>query len=189
MPLVAGHRLGHYAIVAFIGEGGMGEVYRARDLRLRRDVAVKILQASDVQADQWARFEREAHSASALSHPNICTVHDLGEAEGRPYLVMELVDGVTLRHAIESGTLDQSSIVPLAVEIADALEAAHSQNIVHRDVKPANVMITRRGHAKVLDFGLAKLAAEAATGHSATMEPLTAAGAVVGIPSFFHRKC
>ncbi len=184
MRLQAGTRLGHYEIVAFIGKGGMGEVYRARDLSLRREVAVKVLQSSEVNADSWSRFEREAHSASALNHPNICTVHDLGEADGQPYLVMELVDGVTLRQAIENRTLDSASVVPLAIQIADALEAAHARNIVHRDVKPGNVMITGRGHVKVLDFGLAKLAAGATTGHTATIEPLTAAGSVVGTPQF-----
>ncbi len=189
MRLAAGTRLGHYEIVDFIGQGGMGEVYRARDLKLRREVAVKVLQSSEVDADSWSRFEREAHSASALNHPNICTVHDLGEADGQPYLVMELVDGVTLRQAIENRTLDPASVVPIAIQIADALEAAHARNIVHRDVKPGNVMITGRGHVKVLDFGLAKLAPSAASGHTATIEPLTAAGASWERPSFFHRKC
>ena len=184
MRLAAGTQLGHYEIVAFIGKGGMGEVYRARDLSLRREVAVKVLQSSEVDADSWSRFEREAHSASALNHPNICTVHDLGEADGQPFLVMELVDGVTLRQAIENRTLDPATVVPVAIQIADALEAAHARNIVHRDVKPGNVMITGRGHVKVLDFGLAKLAPGAASGHTATIEPLTAAGAVVGTPQF-----
>ncbi len=184
MRLAAGKQLGHYEIVAFIGQGGMGEVYRARDLSLRREVAVKVLQSSEVDADSWSRFEREAHSASALNHPNICTVHDLGEADGQPYMVMELVDGVTLRQAIEKRTLDPSTVVPIAIQIADALEAAHARNIVHRDVKPGNVMITGRGHVKVLDFGLAKLAPGAASGHTATIEPLTAAGSVVGTPQF-----
>jgi serine/threonine protein kinase len=184
MRLAAGTRLGHYEIVAFIGKGGMGEVYRARDLSLRREVAVKVLQSSEVDSDSWSRFEREAHSASALNHPNICTVHDLGEADGQPYLVMELVEGMTLRQAIENRTLDSASVVPLAIQIADALEAAHAKNIVHRDVKPGNVMITGRGHVKVLDFGLAKLAVGATSGHTATIEPLTAAGAIVGTPQF-----
>ncbi len=184
MRLASGTQLGHYEIVAFIGKGGMGEVYRARDLSLRREVAVKVLQSSEVDADSWSRFEREAHSASALNHPNICTVHDLGEADGQPFLVMELVDGVTLRQAIENRTLDPATVVPVAIQIADALEAAHARNIVHRDVKPGNVMITGRGHVKVLDFGLAKLAPGAASGHTATIEPLTAAGAVVGTPQF-----
>jgi hypothetical protein len=184
MRLQAGKRLGHYEIVEFIGEGGMGEVYRAHDVRLRRDVAVKVLQASELDADSWARFEREAHSASALNHPNICTVHDVGEADGQPYLVMEFVDGVTLRKVIEDGTLDPTRVVPLAIQIADALEAAHAKNIIHRDVKPGNVMITGRGYVKVLDFGLAKLAAVATTGHTATIEPLTAQGALIGTPQF-----
>src|SRR5262245_6333677 len=184
MRLAAGHRLGHYEIVAFVGEGGMGEVYRARDTRLRRDVALKVLQTSAADSDLWARFEREAHSASALSHPNICTVHDFGEADGQPYLVMELIDGVSLRSAIQNQSLDPAAVVPIALQIADALEAAQANDIVHRDIKPGNVMITARGHVKVLDFGLAKLAAAATTGHTATLEPLTAAGVLLGTAEF-----
>ena len=187
MPMAPGTRLGPYEVTAPIGAGGMGEVYKARDTRLDRTVAIKVLPAQ-VSADpeRRARFAREAKTIAGLNHPHICTLHDVGEAAGAIYLVMEHLTGETLAQRLEHGPLPLEQALTVATEIADALSAAHRQGVIHRDLKPGNVMLTKGG-AKLLDFGLTKLKGhgeQPAAAHLASAPtqstPLTGEGMVVG---------
>src|SRR5215469_16663427 len=185
MPLVSGTKLGPYEILSPLGAGGMGEVYRARDTRLERDVAIKVLPASySADADRLRRFEQEARAASQLNHPNIVTVHDFGTLEGSPYVVQELLEGETLRQRIESGSLGTRKATEYGLEIAHGLAAAHDKGIVHRDLKPDNIFVTADGRVKILDFGLAKLlgsdAGAGAAGNPRTTTLQTLPGVVMG---------
>ena len=169
--------IGHYQLLEKLGSGGMGQVFRAEDSRLKRSVAIKLL-SQDLARDASTldRFRREARTASALNHPNICVIYDVGEAEAGPYIAMELLEGETLGERVSRGSLETDAILNISVQVLDALDAAHWEGIVHRDIKPANIFVNRRGQSKILDFGLARTSGGAP--EDATL--LTASHTVLG---------
>src|SRR5688572_6688699 len=184
----------HYRLLNHLGEGGMGVVYRAEDLQLGREVAIKLLRTEAIASPEWlARFEREARLASSLQHPHICTIHELGEHNGQPFIVMELLEGRTVRQLVEAGPLPAARVLNFAQQVGTALDAAHRRGIIHRDIKPANLFVTHGDRVKVLDFGLAKLASDASSSGLAPSSPtltgvrspdLTRTGSTVGTASY-----
>ena len=190
MPLASGARLGPYEILSSLGAGGMGEVYRARDSRLDRDVAIKILpQHLAVDKAAVARFEQEGRAVAALSHPNILAIHDVGQQDGVAYVVTELLDGDTLRDRLAGGRLPLRKAIEFAMAIAQGLAAAHAKGITHRDIKPENVFVTADGHVKILDFGLAKVTAPAAESRGRrTCRPIPARCSAPPATSLLNRR-
>src|SRR6186713_1296298 len=183
-PLI-GRTLSHYRIVAKLGGGGMGVVYKAEDTRLRRPVALKFV-SEELSRDPEAlsRFAREAQTASALNHTNICTIHDIGEQDGRSFIVMECLEGMTLQDRLAAGSVSLHTALDVGIQIADALDAAHTAGIVHRDIKPANIFIASRDRVKVLDFGLAKMRAPATQQADVTTIAGTRQGVVMGTAAY-----
>src|SRR6266542_4957881 len=189
MPVAAGTRLGRYEILSLLGAGGMGEVYLAQDTQLRRPVSLNVLPSDLIpHKDQLGRFEQEAYAASALNHPNILTIYEIGQADDLRFIATEFIDGVTLRQRITSTQMELTEVLDTAVQVASALAAAHQAGIVHRDIKPENIMVRHDGYVKVLDFGLAKLSEsqhqvsdpEAETMHMIKTDP----GVVMGTVSY-----